>query len=123
MELGVVFLWLLLSLAVGLFAARRGRSSVGWCLVSLAISPLLGLVFLLAVGPAADAARAPCPFCAEAVKVDAVLCPHCRSDLSARAAASRRRLAPVRDVRFSLWWLLIGAGLPLLGMLLIWIRG
>ena len=39
-------LWVVLSVAVGLFASNyRNRSGFGWFVLSLLISPLLGFVF------------------------------------------------------------------------------
>jgi hypothetical protein len=39
--------WLFFSVAVGILAGRRGRSSGGWCLLALFISPLIAVVLLL----------------------------------------------------------------------------
>lgn len=39
--------WFLFSVAVGILAGRRGRSSGGWCLLALFISPLIAFVLLL----------------------------------------------------------------------------
>ena len=38
---------LFFSVAVGILAGRRGRSSGGWCLLALFISPLIAVVLLL----------------------------------------------------------------------------
>lgn len=38
-------------------------------------------------------ARYPCPYCAEEIKVAAVLCPHCRSDLTAPDALRKSLLS------------------------------
>ena len=43
----VVILWLLFSAGVGYFASERGRSGVGWALLSILTSPLLGLIIVL----------------------------------------------------------------------------
>jgi hypothetical protein len=78
-----LFIGVPLSLAAGLYAARLRRSAVGWTLVSLVLSPLVGFVFLAALGAKARGRRdrVPCPFCSEPVRISAVRCPHCRSDL------------------------------------------
>jgi hypothetical protein len=46
----IIFVWLAASLAVGGIASGRNRSFVGWALLSLLISPLLGVLFLIAAG-------------------------------------------------------------------------
>ncbi len=43
------FLWLLLSAGVAAAAKARGQSEIGWFLLSVLISPLLGLILLLAL--------------------------------------------------------------------------
>lgn len=42
-----IFFWFLFSIAIGILASNRGRSGIGWFLISLLISPLLGLIFVL----------------------------------------------------------------------------
>jgi hypothetical protein len=48
-----LFFWLGFSIAVALLASRYNRSGFGWFLLSLLLSPLLALVFVLACGPRA----------------------------------------------------------------------
>src|SRR2546425_1024662 len=55
---------------------------LGWLLLALAAMP---------VTRGDDDQMAPCPYCAEAVKTDAVVCPHCRSSLDPKVVG---RLAP-----------------------------
>jgi hypothetical protein len=43
-------LWVGLCIAVGLFAHRHNRWGFGWFLMSMIVSPLLGFVFVLALG-------------------------------------------------------------------------
>jgi hypothetical protein len=50
MDVTLIFIWVGLCVAVGILAARYGRSGVGWFLLSLVLSPLLGVAFVLALG-------------------------------------------------------------------------
>jgi len=47
-----------------------------------------------------------CPFCAEPVRIAAVLCPHCRSDLPPFKYAKPKRYGTVGTILF---WLLLGS--------------
>jgi hypothetical protein len=78
----VVVVWFLLSVAAGVYAGRLNRSGL-WFIVALLFSPLVAFAFLLALGAKASdrVDRVPCPFCSEPVRISAVRCPHCRSDL------------------------------------------
>ena len=78
--------WLFFAVVVGVIAANRDRSAFGWFLLSLVISPILGLILVLALGtpksdPAADGDHRKCPACAEWVKREAVKCKHCGEPL------------------------------------------
>jgi hypothetical protein len=89
MELVVV--WFVLSFVVGIAAARANRSSGGWALLALIISPLLAGLALALVGaspaPTSVDASGPdthvrCPDCRELVRKDARKCKHCGSSLT-----------------------------------------
>ena len=78
------FFWFLFSIAVGVWASNKGRSGIGWFVLSLVISPLLGLIFCAAVRDLRTAQDAPgpathvkCPSCAEWVLPEASKCKHC----------------------------------------------
>ena len=43
----VVVVWALLAIGVGWLATERGRSGVGFCLLSVVLSPLIGFVVVL----------------------------------------------------------------------------
>ena len=104
MELIVV--WVIFAIVVAVAAKSRGRDPVGWFLLACLVSPLLAVI-LLALMPTRreGTARPPlmalsrrevrewkqqqesegrtrkCPYCAEFIKPDAVVCKHCSRDL------------------------------------------
>lgn len=45
--MSVLIIWCVMAVLVGIAADRRGRSGLGWSLLSLLISPLLAILFLL----------------------------------------------------------------------------
>jgi len=89
----IVVAWTLGALAAAFYANRLNRSSA-WGLLALLVSPVPVFLLVFALGPRVeeyeDDIRISCPFCAEDVKAEARLCPHCRSDLT-RTGAERLR--------------------------------
>jgi hypothetical protein len=90
--LTISLMWIALCVAVGLWAARRGRSAGCWSIAALFLSPVLAWAFLAALpklGTAAAAERAAavqapspethvkCPDCAELIRKEARVCRHC----------------------------------------------
>jgi hypothetical protein len=53
----ILFIWLPLCLVVGSTARSRGRSFLGFSLLSALLSPLIGLVILLCLSPLTAATR------------------------------------------------------------------
>ena len=90
--MGLVLIWLVLAIFVGLIASNIGRNGVWWFLIACVVSPLLGLIALLIVGkraipppplpPARHEATKTCPRCAEHVKFHAEVCRYCGADVS-----------------------------------------
>ena len=88
-----VFLWwFIFAVLVGVAAASRGRSGLGWWFLSMLLSPLIGIIMVailpsLKPSPAAGASSGgaeayktrSCPFCAEPIRVEAIKCKHCGS--------------------------------------------
>ncbi len=84
-----VIFWPLFSVAVGILAHNRGRSGIGWFFLSLFISPLLGLIFVLVTKNLEMVSEGPnpethvkCPDCRELVLRDARKCKHCGCKLA-----------------------------------------
>lgn len=102
----LALLWLFLAIIVAVYAARRGRSAIGWFLLACVISPLIAFLLCLAVGPADTAASEPsaeshvkCPDCRELVLRDARVCKHCGAKLVPQdvPAAPVRAAAPATN--------------------------
>ena len=80
----IFIFWFLFSIAVGILGSNRGRSGIGWFLISVIVSPLLGLIFLLVMRNLTDDSERPnpdthvrCPECKELVRMVASKCKHC----------------------------------------------
>jgi hypothetical protein len=85
----VLLLWFVLAIVVGIIAGSRGRDGFGWFVLAVIISPLIAGILVLAL-PNPEIARREaeercnsrkCPFCAELVKKEAVICKHCGNKL------------------------------------------
>lgn len=92
--MGIVFGWIVLAVVVGMVASSNGRSFIGYTFLSLALSPILGLIILLISSvnkPAhAQAARASgelpvadqrCKKCGLEFDPTATVCPYCGTEV------------------------------------------
>lgn len=48
----MIALWIILSIGIGAIAANNGRSFLGWTVLSLLLSPVIGLIAALVAGKA-----------------------------------------------------------------------
>lgn len=86
LELGLVVTWIALSLAAAVLAHHKGGSGVAFFILSIVLSPLIGLVSALVARPnyrtmeqreIASGDFKKCPECAELIKSDASVCRYC----------------------------------------------
>lgn len=87
----IFVVWLIFAILVGAYASSKGRSGIGFFLIAVILSPLIGFIIALVVSPIREHTEAraidsgdlkKCPNCAELVKTEAKLCKHCRSELA-----------------------------------------
>lgn len=78
--LGYFIVWIVLSILIGVWAKRKGRSNGWWFFLSLMLSPIIGAACVLCMK---NLNTKTCPACAEPVRREASVCKHCRTKLSA----------------------------------------
>ena len=75
--------WFLFSLLAAYVAGNKGRSAFGFFLLSLILSPLIGLIFAVLCSDLNYKQRVTpdtherCPDCAELILKEAMVCKHC----------------------------------------------
>jgi hypothetical protein len=80
----VLIIAALLGLIPATLASRKGGSFFWWWIFG-------AVIFIVALPMALlkrDETHAECPFCREAVRVDATVCPHCQREITLRTAQS-----------------------------------
>ncbi len=87
----LLIFWLIISIVPAIIAPSRGRRWGVWLLISLLISPLLGLILVVALPSkkaeqermAEDKDRRPCPRCGEKIAQSAQVCRFCQAEVVA----------------------------------------
>jgi hypothetical protein len=92
MEYAIV--WLLFGIVCGVIAETRGLGPVKWFVIGLLIGPF-GVVLVLVLPPnekkleeaALEGGKfARCPYCAELIRHDAIICKHCGREVTKAVA-------------------------------------
>lgn len=105
--MGTAVFWVLLAIAVGIWASNKGRSGFGWFLLAMLLSPLLGFIFCAIAKdlsrPVVDSAPSDkthmkCPACAEYVLPAAIMCRHCGESLKPQPDYVEQRARETDDI-------------------------
>lgn len=126
----IVVFWLGFSVAIAVWASNRGRSGLGWFLISVLVSPLLAAIFLavtrnlaVEVNTVSPGTHGRCPACSEPILLTAKICKHCHSEVEQKGGiVAIERKKTIKDSRaykviFWTFFCLVAGALALSGLL------
>lgn len=91
MEISIFLFWIIGSIVAAAIAIEKGRSGFGFFLIAVILSPLFGIICAFAAGKNTDyleqqqinnGSMRRCGSCDEIVRVEAIKCRHCGSELA-----------------------------------------
>jgi hypothetical protein len=108
----VAVIWLLFGFVAAIIANAKGRGGCGWFLLGCLLGPFSLVVAFLQPASSLDEQKARekgesrnfkrCPFCAEAVRKEAIKCKHCGSDLAVEEEERQPTKPPEQTMAYKL---------------------
>lgn len=77
--IATVLLWLVLCALAAALAEKKGHKGIGYFLLSIFLSPLIGLLVVAAIS---NRNQKECPYCFKAIDIRATVCSYCCSELA-----------------------------------------
>lgn len=86
---GFTFLiWVILIALTAVIAERKGHKGVGYCLLSVFLTPLIGLLIVAGIS---DRTKKECPLCFKMIDVRASVCAYCGRDLKNNSVNNKKQ--------------------------------
>lgn len=92
----VMVAYIVLVVACGILASKKGRSVIIWLLLSILLTPLVLIILLCLSDLDTEKDKnmrqiesmdyRDCPFCAESIKREAMVCKHCGKDVEPKTS-------------------------------------
>ncbi|MEF3696432.1 zinc ribbon domain-containing protein [Desulfolutivibrio sp.] len=75
-------LWIGCGIAAAVVASNKGMNTAGWFVLGFFFGPIALIVALVLPKAGAGAGEKKCPYCAEYVKREAIICKHCGRNIA-----------------------------------------
>ena len=81
-------LWIVLCALTATLAERKGHKGIGYFLLALFLSPLIGLIIVACIS---NKTKKLCPYCKKAIDIHAIVCGYCGKELTKKNPASSEK--------------------------------
>lgn len=82
----VGILWIILCALTAALAEKKGHKGIGYFLLAIFLSPLVGLITVACISNKNQKA---CPYCRKAIDIEATVCGYCGKELAKKHIAAK----------------------------------